>query len=205
MKDEDDTDKLDAAPFFDYGIDVHTKTLYLGDDESQDDSDNDGVNIRVAARAIKGLHILDHVESPEPITIIMNLMGGEEMQCLAIYDAIKACTHQTVIKVFGQCLSGGVWILQAASTRLLSANSRLMIHAGTWGLSEDHPAIVKSWVKQYEKDEELSENILLQRIWEKQPDFTRDQLREMLRFDTIFTPKDAIDLGLADDIIDKME
>jgi len=199
-KDADD-DKLDVAPFFDYGIDIHTKTMYLGDDEGSDDDDDEGLSIRVASRAIKGLHVLDHLENPDPITIIVNTAGGEEMQCLAIYDAIKECTHQTFIKVLGQCLSGGVWILQAASKRLLSANSRLMIHAGTWGLSEDHPAIVKTWVKQYEKDEELSENILLERIWEKQPDFTRDQLREMLRFDTIFTPQEAIDLGLADEII----
>jgi len=205
MKDESDDDKQDISIFFDYGIDNRTKTLYVGDDEDADNDDERGVNMRVAGRAIKGLHLLDHVDNPDPITILLNVEGGDEIQCLAIYDAIKACTRQTTIKVFGQCLSGGVWILQAAARRLLAPNARLMIHAGTWGIGEDHPAVVKTWVKQYEKDEELSENILLERIQEKKPDFTRDQLRELLRFDTIFTPQEAIDLGLADDIIEKEE
>ncbi|HME51065.1 MAG TPA: ATP-dependent Clp protease proteolytic subunit [Candidatus Lokiarchaeia archaeon] len=204
MKDETDDDKLDITPFFDYGIDIHTKTLYIGDVEDPDDDDR-GVNARVASKAIKGLHLLDHVDTIDPITILLNMEGGDEVQCLAIYDAIKACAHQTTIKVFGQCLSGGVWILQAATNRLVAPNARLMIHAGTWGVGEDHPTVVKTWVKQYEKDEELSENILLERIWEKQPEFTREQLREMLRFDTIFTPQEAIDLGLADAIILKSE
>jgi ATP-dependent protease ClpP protease subunit len=205
VKDEPDDSDIDVAPFFDYGVDVKSKTIYIGDEEDTEDEENGGVNERVAAKAIKGLHLLDHVDTPDPITVLLNVQGGEEMQCLAIFDALRACVHPTVVKVFGQCLSGGVWILQGASRRVLAPNCRLMIHAGTWGVGEEHPAVVKSWIKRYEKDEELSENVLLERIREKQPDFTREQLQDLLRFDTIFTPEEAIDLGLADEILSKAE
>ncbi|HMF30405.1 MAG TPA: ATP-dependent Clp protease proteolytic subunit [Candidatus Lokiarchaeia archaeon] len=205
MKYDSEADDLDVSPFFDYGIDVRTKTLYLGNLEDSDDEDDGGINEHVAAQAIKGLHILDHVDTPDPITILLNVEGGEEMQCLAIYDAMRACLHSTIIKVFGQCLSGGVWILQGATRRILAPNCRLMIHAGTWGVGEEHPVVVKSWIKQYEKDEELSETILLERIKEKQLDFTREQLQDLLRFDTILTPQEAIDLGLADEILQKSD
>ena len=134
----------------------------------------------------------------------MNIIGGEEPYGLAIYDAIKTCTHDTIIKVYGQCMSIGAWILQAGTRRLLSPNSLVMIHTGTWGFGEDHPESVRSWLKVYEKSEEQFENILLDRIWQKNPDFTREKLHDILRFDTIFTPQEAIDLGLADEIIEKI-
>lgn len=193
-----ETGERDVSTLFDYGIDLMTKTLYLGDD---DDDDKPGLTSRVAAKAIKGLHILDNLTTPDPITIILDLEGGDETQGLAIYDAIKTCKHSTVIKVYGQCMSMGAWILQAGNRRLMAPNSYLMIHAGSLGLGIDHPEIIKRIVKQFEKSEVLVENLLLKRIQEKHPDFTIEKLRELLRFETYLNPQETIDLGLADEII----
>ncbi len=190
----------DISSLFDYGIDLKTKTLYLGDDGEADGHEG-GLTARVAGKVIKGLHILDNLALPGPLTILLNLEGGDEVQGLAIYDAIKSCKNSTVIKVYGQCMSMGAWILQAGNLRLLAPNSSLMIHAGVWGMGLDHPEIIKTMFKHYEKSEILVENLLLKRIRQKHPDFTLEKLRELLLFETYLSPPESIDLGLADEII----
>ena len=94
----------------------------------------------MAERAIKALHILDSTAptGDKPITVIMNNPGGDEYHGMAIYDAIKSCKNHVTIVVFGMAMSMGSIILQAADKRVMSANSRVMIHYGTWGIN-DHP------------------------------------------------------------------
>ena len=47
------------------------------------------------------------------------------------------------------------------------------------------------------------EEIYLERIREKKARFSASKLREMMMFDLYLQPKDAIDLGLADGIIEQ--
>lgn len=56
-------------------------------------------------------------------------------------------------------------------------------------------------MKQFEKDDEIFENILLEKIRIKHPTFDRKKMKAMLRFDTILMPEEALELGLIDEII----
>jgi len=49
------------------------------------------------------------------------------------------------------------------------------------------------------------ERIYLDKIREVLPKFRTDKLRSLLSVDTILTPEEAIELGLADKILDKMK
>lgn len=184
--------------FFDYGIYLDQSTLYIGSQVLDEDTES-GIDALAAENAIKGLYLLDQkVETP--ITIILNSLGGDSLHAMAIYDAIKTCKNQVSIKIYGYGMSSAAWILQAADKRIMSKNSRLMIHTGTIALGESHPETSKRWMDQFAKDEVIFEDILLEKIREKKPKFTRQKLKNMLRFDTILTPQEALDLGLIDEV-----
>jgi len=191
----DDIDK-----FFTYHIFPSTKTMFLGSPDSTEDGGAIGVNHTLVEKVAIGLHVLDNIKLEQPINIIMNCIGGDEYEGLAIYDEIKRCSSDVRMRVTGHCMSMGVWILQAADKRILSPNSRMMVHVGSMGLGVNHPENNKAWMAQYCKDEAIFEDILLKRIREVHPLYTRQEVKDLIRFDKILMPQEAVDLGLADEI-----
>lgn len=189
----DDIDK-----FFEYGVYPTTRTVYIGSMTSDEDGES-GTDYGMAEYAIKGLHILD-AQSDAPITVIMNNLGGNEYHGLAIFDAIKGCRSPVTVKATGHAMSMGSWILQAGDHRVMTANARLMIHYGTWGVC-DHPKIAYNWAEEGKRMDRLMEDAYLARIQEKHPEFTRKKLQAMLNFDTILTAQQTVDLGLADEVV----
>lgn len=192
----DDVDRL-----FDYDVFVPSRTLYMGSCSSDWDGRDSGVDFLMAERVIKGLHILDRIAPRPPssgdITIIMNNPGGDFYHGLAIYDAIKGCDNHVTIRVMGHAMSMGAFILQAADERVLSPHARVMIHYGT-SSSGGHAKDLMRWAKEYERLNDLHEDVLLGRIREKHPTFPKEKIKELLTFDTILSAEEAVALGLAD-------
>ena len=189
----------DVEKFFSCDLFLPTRTLYMGSCDTDWDGNDKGVDYVMAERVVKGLLVLDHTAPKPPsdntITVVMNNPGGDVYHGLAIYDAIKACTSHVTIKAMGHAMSMGAVILQAADERLLTPNSRVMIHYGYQGHSTNHPRIVQKWNEEYKRVD------LLQRIRERHPTFALEKLRELLLFDTIFSAQEAVDLGLADGLV----
>lgn len=183
---------------YDYDIHVETRTIYMGSVESSISEGESGVETVMAERMIKALHLLD--QKNEPITIIMNNPGGDWYHGMAIYDAIKACQSEVTVKVFGMAMSMGAVILQAADHRVLAPSSKVMIHYGFAGM-EGHSKTFQKWAEEFKRIDKEMELILLDRIKEKHPTFKLDDLEKLLDHDTILSAKDAINLGLADDLL----
>jgi ATP-dependent protease ClpP protease subunit len=175
--------------YFEYGVNPQTRTIYL----------LETVDELFAEYTIKALDVLS--AKADPIRIIMNNFGGDELCGMGVYDYIKTMKQHITIDVFGHCMSMAAWILQSADERRMSKHAQLMVHVGYMELPTNHPEINKRWMKQYEKDEPLFEDLLLERIREKHPRFTRQKIRDILRFDAIYTASETVDLGLADKII----
>ncbi len=194
-------DSLDR--FFDYGINVDTRTIYASSIESDLDGNESGVDSLMCEKLIKGLHVLDKSApaGDNAITIILNSPGGDSLYGMSCYDAIKLCKNHVTVMIQGYGMSIAAWILQAADRRVMTKNSRLMIHTGHYTLGYNHPEINKRLVEQFARDEEIFENILLEKIKIKHPDFTKAKIKSMLRFDTILTPEEALNLGLIDEIV----
>lgn len=193
----DDVDK-----FFDYGINIPTRTLYIGSTSYLSDGDESGVDHEMTERAVKGIHLLDfHAKSGDkPFTIVMNNPGGDWYHGIAIYDAITTSRNHITVKVYGHAMSMGAVILQAADERLIAPNARLMIHYGTMGYSS-HTKIYQEWAKEAAFTDKVHEDIFLDQIRDKHPRFARKKLQAMMNFDSFFGAKEAVDFGLADKII----
>lgn len=190
----DDVDK-----FHDYSIYIPTRTIYMGSEDFSIDLGESGTDGLMAERVIKNLAILESM-SKEPITILMNNIGGDEYHGFATYDAIRACQSPVTIQVMGHAMSMGSIILQAADERIMAPTSRQMIHYGTWGIN-DHAKTSRKWSDEGVKIDEWMENMYIAKIKEKHPDFTLKKLQKMLNFDTFLTAEESVKLGLADKVL----
>lgn len=192
--------KDDVDRFHDYSIHLPSRTIFMGSEHVAEESfEESGVETTMAERQIKNLHLLDSI-SKDDITILMNNIGGDVTHGMAIFDAIKACQSHISIKVFGNAMSMGSIILQAADERLMAPNSRMMIHYGTFAINKEAKSAY-NWTAEAKKFDSWMEQMFLDKIRQKQPKFTLKKLQKMLDFDTILTPEEAIELGLADKIL----
>lgn len=171
--------------WYEHNINLETKTLYLGHGESDCDVDE-----FLTANVLKGLHVLSKIRPDDPISIIMNCTGGEVHHGLAIYDTIRSLSSPVHIAVAGSCESMAAWILQAADLRTMTSNSHMMIHHGEG----------RKTAFDKEVDKRCTE-ILLDKIREKNPDFSESKLDKILLKDTYLWPEQALELGLIDEVI----
>ncbi len=190
----DDVDK-----FHDYGIHIPTRTIYMGSETFDIVEGESGTDGYMAERSIKNIHLLESINK-EPITILTNNVGGDEYHGFAVYDAIKECKSTVIVKVLGHAMSMGSIILQAADERIMAPTSRQMIHYGTWGIN-DHAKTARKWSDEGEKINDWMEQMYLEKIRQKIPDFSLSKLRKMLDHDTFLTAKESVELGLADKVL----
>jgi ATP-dependent Clp endopeptidase proteolytic subunit ClpP len=191
--------KEDIERFHDYGIYIPNRVIYMGSESYDLDSNESGTNGLMAERILKNLTMLDTL-SQEPITIILNNIGGDFYHGLAIFDAIQTCKSPVTIKVFGHAMSMGSVILQAADRRVMAANAKQMIHYGTCGMNS-HAKTFQKWAKEYERLDSWMEDLYFKRILEKHPDFPISKLKKMLDHDSFLTAQESVDLGLADELL----
>lgn len=221
--------KDDIETFLDNDLYLPTRTIFMGSSGSYEGSEN-GVDYLLAERIIKSLHILDTQDEKarkgeKPITIFMNCIGGEVIHGMAIHDAIRNCSNHVTIKVFGHSMSMGAVILQSADHRMMSANSRIMIHIGSDGYS-GHAKNSYKWNNESKKDGKWMEELFLSKIKghkitlekylllvdkpdeipkgnakNKMIEIDIEKLRTMLDFDTIIDAETALELNLIDEII----
>jgi len=187
----DDIDKL-----YDYDLFIPTRTIYIGSNTVHEENES-GVDADLSARVIKALHILDQKE--EPITIILNNPGGHYYHGMAIYDAIKGCKSHVTIKVYGMAMSMAAVILQAADKRIMMPNARFMVHYGESGFV-GHSKTFDKWAEENKKINARIEQILLEKIKLKKPEFTLKYLQKLLNHDTIYSAIETVDMGLADEV-----
>lgn len=195
----DDMDK-----FFEYGINLPSRTLYIGSYEYNADSDENGVDFAMTERAIKGLHILDGHNSTyngdSSINILLNSPGGDFYHGMGIYDAIAACRNHVVVQVYGYAMSMGSIITQAADKRLMSPNSYMMLHYGEDGFC-GHAKIFEVRAEQSKRLNLWMENLYWNKIKEKHPKFRKFEVEKMLKYETFLSAEEAVELNLADGII----
>jgi ATP-dependent protease ClpP protease subunit len=174
--------------FFSNGVFLPTKTLKLVGDVDED----------LFETALCGLHGLDSTHGE--ITIKLMSDGGSVAIARGIYDLIRGCKNRVRIICYGEVSSSGTLILQAGDERIMSENSKIMLHAGAESIPSDHPRNVDRAFEQNRIDEKWMEDVYLPRIKEKKKRYTRQQLKNMLTWDKSFSPKEALELGLIDSV-----
>ena len=146
---------------------------------------------------ITNFHALDQTSGT--ITILLSSEGGCVGAGLAIYDEIRASNNLVRIICQGEVASMATVILQAGDERIMRPNSYLMLHLGEQE-SSGHPTSKKEWDRFTQIQEDKCNMIYLKRIKEKKQRFSKNRLTKMITHDKIFSPDEAVNLGLADKI-----
>lgn len=178
--------------WFDYDLHIETRTIYVGDTES--DGEPNGVGPLMAERVIKAF-VVFNMTPEKPVKIILNTGGGFVEHGYAIYDAIKSSPCHVTIEVMGQAQSMGAIILQAADVRIVHPNSVVMIHDGTQGL-DTHARNIERWA-------EYSKKVDRPRMYQILADATGKPAtywEKKSTLDHILTAEQAVEEGLADKI-----
>ncbi|HEX5910772.1 MAG TPA: ATP-dependent Clp protease proteolytic subunit [Thermoleophilaceae bacterium] len=158
--------------------------------------DDDLANVVVAQM----LHLA--AEDPDKdVSIYVNSYGGSVTAALAIYDTMQyvPCDVQTIC--FGVAMSAGSLVVMggAEGKRLALPNARLLIHqplGGFQGQSADIEIHAKEMLETRRRLEEL---------YAQHTGQSAEQLRADMDRDRFFSPREAIEYGLIDRVVERQE
>lgn len=159
------------------------------------------IDDKMKARTLRNLHLLD--QTTGEVTIRLSTEGGCVTAGLAIYNAIRAMKNHVRIVAYGEVASMGTVIFQAAdkNRRFMMKDSYMLIHEGESELSGKEKEI-QAQRRLHAWQEERCINIYYDRIREKRPKYPKNALTKNLDKEWYILPEEAVELGLADEILD---
>jgi len=192
-----------------YNIDVKNREIYLHSYVSEAEEEP-GVDYRSATIFEKNIRYLNTL-SIEPILIHMHLPGGMWSDCLGIYDAIKFSKSKTILIAYGSVESASSVILQAADIRILMPNTNVLIHYGSFSITDEHSKAAASSVQWNEKECDKMVDIFtdkcIQSDMAKQKNWKRMMAKKHIvsqlanKCDWILTAHEAVEYNFADGVL----
>lgn len=178
-----------VSQWYDYGLNLETRTLYLGDGAEG------AVDHEVSKGVIKAFHLFNTIATEKPVSIILNSFGGCWYNGMAIFDIIQQSVPHVDIYGVGSVMSMGSIIMQAADARWMYPNAVFMIHDGSESLA-GHTRDVLNWAKHAEHSLDVMYNIYAYRSGK-----TKSYWKKLCARDTVFTAHEAKEVGLIDYIV----
>jgi len=136
----------------------------------------------------------------EKITLYLNTPGGSITSGMAIYDTMQLISSPVTVVVTGMAASMGSILLCAGSKRLLYPHSRVLIHQPLI-TGRMMGAAVDIHIQAQEMERLRAELNLILAKSSKQP---LEKIEQDTDRDFYMTASEAIDYGLADEIIEKL-
>jgi ATP-dependent Clp protease protease subunit len=151
-------------------------------------------------------------ENPEKdISFYINSPGGLVTAGLAIYDTMQFIKPDVQTIVIGQAASMGSFLAQAGTPgkRFVLPESRTMIHRvssgtpGTRGSVHVQELQFEDAKRTYEESQRINTRLTELYVKHNTAGKTYDEMYELMKFDTFLGAQQAVDLGLADKIVEK--
>lgn len=163
----------------------------------------DGVNAHTSNELLKQLMYLERQDSDSEITIYINSPGGEVISGLAVYDYISMMKAPVKTVCIGTAASMGAILFLAGKKRQMLPHTRLMIHDPSY--SHNDIGGRKPHEIQHELDKLNETREALARIIADKTGKSLDEIYEVTANDTYYSSKEAIDFGLATEILDSTD
>ena len=160
-----------------------------------------GVNDEVANAIVAQLLFLQSEDPKGDVHLYLNSPGGSVSAGLAIYDTMQFITCDVATYCVGQCASMGAILLTAGTKgkRHALPNARIMIHqplAGMEGTAEE----ILIHAKEFKRVKSRMNQILI-----KHTGHELDKIEQDTDRDCFMTAVEAMEYGLIDRVIDKMD
>ena len=196
----------------DYGIDPEQREIYLfpreeyvygGGDEELGEP---GIDFSIANQFIRNLRFLSNL-SDEPILIHLKSSGGDWIEGLAMYQAIKACRCLVTILNYASARSMSSIIFSAADHRAMMPYSTFMIHTGTNCIIGTGTQVETEW-EETKKADKIMLDIYVERLRESDvmKGWTDKRINTWIRKkmkekeEVYFTAEEAVEHNFADTI-----
>jgi ATP-dependent Clp protease protease subunit len=169
------------------------------------------VEDRMANLIVAQLLFLESEDADRDITMFINSPGGSVSSGLAIYDTMNFIKPDVATYVVGQACSMGSFLAQAGAKgkRFVLPESRTMIHRvssgtpGTRGSVHVQDLQFEDARRAFEESKRINERLTQLYVKHNSKGKTYDQLFTDMKFDTFLSAQEAVEYGLADQVIEK--
>ena len=147
----------------------------------------------------------------EDITFFINSPGGSVTAGLAIYDTMQFIKPDVATYVMGQACSMGSFLAQAGAKgkRFVLPESRTMIHRvssgtpGTRGSVHVQELQFEDAKRSYDESQRINQRLTELYVRHNTAGKQYDELFATMKFDTFLSAEEAVQYGLADQVISK--
>ena len=172
---------------------------------------NGEVNDQVSNAICAQLLFLEAEDPTADINFYINSPGGSVTAGLAMYDTMQYIKPDVCTIVMGQAASMGSFLAQAgaAGKRFVLPESRTMIHRvssgtrGTSGSVHVQELEFEDAKRHLDESKRLNERLTELYVRHNTSGKTYDELFTKMKFDTFLSAEQAVENGLADEVIDK--
>lgn len=154
---------------------------------------------------------LEAEDSSRDINFYINSPGGLVTAGLSIYDVMQFIKPDVATFVMGQACSMGSFLAQAgaAGKRYVLPESRTMIHRvssgtpGTSGSVHVQDLQFEDAKRSFEESQRLNKRLTELYVKHNTKGKTYDEMFATMKFDTFLSADEAVEFGLADQVIEK--
>lgn len=172
---------------------------------------NGPVEDRMANVIIAQMLFLESEDSDADINLYINSPGGSVTAGLAIYDTMQFIKPDVKTIVMGQAASMGSFLAQAGAPgkRFVLPESRTMIHRvssgtrGTGGSVHIQEMEMEDNIRHLQESKRLNQRLTELYVKHNTAGKTYEEMLETMKFDTFLGATDAVNWGLADQVVDK--
>lgn len=168
-----------------------------------------GVDYTMANRFIRNLNLCMRVNPDKPVVIHMKTCGGDYVEGMAIYDAIKSCPFPVTILNYTHARSMSSLVFSAANKRVMMPNSYFMFHEGTLAYDGNYRTVMS--MAEFDKlGREVMVEIYVETLKrggkyaKRSQKWIRNWVNEQMakKDDVFLTAKQAVEIGFADSVFD---
>ena len=164
-----------------------------------------------ASLVVAQMLFLESEDPDKDILFYINSPGGAVTAGLAIYDTMQFIKCDVSTIVLGQAASMGSFLAQAGTPgkRIVLPESRTMIHRvssgtpGTRGSVHVQELQFEDAKRSYEESQRINKRLTELYVKHNSKSKTYDELFLDMKFDTFLSAAEAVEYGLADEIIQK--
>lgn len=172
---------------------------------------NGPINTHMSHIIVAQLLFLESESPDQDISLFINSEGGEVTAGLSIYDTMQFIKPDVATYVMGQACSMGSFLAQAGAPgkRFVLAESRTMIHRvssgtrGTSGSVHVQELEFEDSRRHLEESKRINERLTELYVKHNTKGKTYEEMFETMKFDTFLSAQEAVDFGLADQVLSK--
>lgn len=169
------------------------------------------VNEHTASLIVAQLLFLEAEDPDKDISFYINSPGGSVSAGLAIYDTMQFIRPDVQTIVIGQACSMGSFLSQAGAPgkRFVLPESRTMIHRvssgtpGTRGSVHVQELEFEDARRTFEESKRVNQRLTELYVKHNSAGKTYDEFYQLMKFDTFLSAQEAVNMGLADKIVEK--